>query len=304
MDLGNFIRRNALTVYFALAFAIAWGLILVVIGVDGLQPASARPMQSVLLVFLAMLIGPSLTSIALTALLDGKRGLGELFARWRQRQASPPWYAVALLTTTALLLVIGGMLSRVAPVFTPSLLASSDKLTVLVFALVIGVLAGFFEEIGWSGFATPRMLKQHGVLTTGLTLGALWGTWHLLADYWGNAGAFGALYPIRGLLWVVTLTAYRILMVWVYSKTSSLGLMQLMHAGFTGGQALWEPPLPPADYLLWYGLFAATLWLLVILLIRFQCKREAHSPSFEEPEKAQKILRADMLAGVTHLADK
>lgn len=304
MALGNFIRRHAIPVYFVLAFAITWGCILLIIGVDGLQPAASRPMQIGLLVFLAMLIGPSLTGLTLTALLDGKTGLGELLARWRQRQAPPQWYAVALLTTTALLLVIGAVLSRVAPVFTPSLIASSDKLTVLVFALVIGGLAGFFEEIGWSGFATPRLLKQHGVLTTGLILGALWGTWHLLADYWGNAGAYGALYPWRGLLWVVTLTAYRILMVWAYSKTTSLGLMQLMHAGFTGGQALWEPPLPPADYLLWYGLFSAALWLLVILLIRFQFKREAHSPIFEEPEKAQQILRADVLAGVNHLADK
>lgn len=273
MSFGNLIRRNALLVYFVLAFAIAWSLILRIVGGDGLQPAPARAMQSVLLVFFAMLIGPSLTSIALTALLAGKQGLAELLARWRQWPVQPRWYAVALLTTTLLLLLIGAMLSFVSPVFIPSLIASSDKRTVLTFALVIGGLAGFFEEIGWSGFATPRLLKRHGVLTTGLLLGALWGTWHLLADYWGNAGAYGSLYFIRGLLWVVTLTAYRILMVWVYSKTTSLSLMQLMHAGFTGGQALWEPPLAPADYLLWYGSFAAALWVLVILLLRFQLKQ-------------------------------
>lgn len=277
MALGNFIRRNAVTTYFVLAFAIAWGLILLIVGVDGLQPGTPRPMQTGLLVFLAMLVGPSLTSIGLTALLNGKRGLGDLLARWRQRPAPFQWYAVGLLTTTALLLVIGAVLSRVAPVFTPNLIASSDKLTALTFALVIGVLAGFFEEMGWSGFATPRLLKQHSVLTTGLILGVLWGTWHLLADYWGNAGAYGALYPLRGLLWVLTLTAYRILMVWAYSKTTSLGLMQLMHAGFTGGQVLWEPPLAPVDYLLWYGSFSVALWLLVILLLRFQLERALHA---------------------------
>lgn len=268
MDLGNFIRRNAITTYFVLAFAIAWGLILLIIGVDGLQPATSSAMQTVLLVFLAMLIGPSLTSIGLTALLDGKKGLAELLSRWRQWRVQPRWYAMALLPTTLLLLIIGGVLAFFSPVFTPSLIASNDKVTVLAFALVIGLLAGFFEEIGWSGFATPRMLKQHGILTTGLILGTLWGIWHLLADYWGNAGAFGALYPLRGLLWVVTLTAYRILMVWVYNKTASLSLMQLMHAAFTGGQALWEPPLVPANYLLWYGSFAIALWLLVLLLLK------------------------------------
>jgi membrane protease YdiL (CAAX protease family) len=273
MGFDTLIKRNVVLIYFVLAFVLAWGLILLIVGMDGLQPATSRAMQTVLLVFLAMLIGPSLTGSALTALLDGKKGVRELLARWRQWRVPPQWYAVALLPTTILLLVIGGLLSFVSPVFTPSLIASSDKFTILGFALVIGVLAGFFEEIGWSGFATPRLLKQHGVLTTGLILGVLWGVWHLLADYWGNAGAWGSLYPMRGLLWVVTLTAYRILMVWVYSKTTSLGLMQLMHASFTGGQALWEPPLAPTDYLLWYGIFAVALWGLVMLLSRFQLKQ-------------------------------
>lgn len=271
MGFGNLLRRHAILVYFVLAFATAWGLILLIVGEGGLQPTTARTMQTVLLVFLAMLSGPSLTSLALTALLDGKQGLAELLACWR-RPVQPQWYATPLIPL-ALLIVIGALLPFVSPAFTPNLIASSDKGTVLAFALVVGGLAGFFEEIGWSGFATPRLLKQHSVLKSGLLLGVLWGTWHLLADYWGNAGAYGALYPLRGLLWVVTLTAYRVLMVWVYSKTASLGLMQLMHAGFTGGQALWEPPLAPTDYLLWYGLFAAALWVLVILLWRLQLQQ-------------------------------
>lgn len=285
MSVGNLIRRNAIPVYFVLAFAIAWGLILLVIGGDGLQPAPARAMQSVLLVFLAMLIGPSLTGIALTALLDGKPGLEALWARWRQWRVPPQWYAVALLPTTLLLLLIGAALAFVSPIFIPNLIVSRDKGTVLAFALVIGGLAGFFEEIGWSGFATPRLLKQHALLKTGLILGAYWGIWHLLADYWGNAGAYGALYPLRGLLWVVTLTAYRILMVWVYSKTASLSLMQLMHASFTGGQALWEPPLAPTAYLLWYGLFAAALWVLVILVWRLQWKQSPIA-NFQNDERS------------------
>lgn len=275
MGIDTFIRRNVVSAYFVLAFAIAWGCILLIVGIDGLQPAASRAMQTVLLVFLAMLLGPSLTGSALTTLLEGKKGLRELFAQWR-RPVPPKWYATPLLPL-ALLIVIGALLSYIEPVFTPNLIASSDKLTVFVFALVIGGLAGFFEEIGWSGFATPRLLKQHGVLTTGLILGVLWGAWHLLADYWGNAGVWGSLYPMRGLLWVLTLTAYRILMVWIYSKTNSLRLMQLMHAGFTGGQALWEPPLTPTAYLIWYGAFSVALWFLVILLLRFQYKQAPQS---------------------------
>jgi len=271
MNIKSLIKDHPILSYFVLAYLFAWGGIFILLGPGGLSPASTRPMGLVLLVFLAMLAGPSLTGIVLTAVLDGRAGLRELWSRWLHWNLPLPRYAVALFTTPVLLLGIGYCLSLLSPVFIPGLIASSDKATLLGFGLVIGLLAGFFEEIGWTGFALPRMLSRLGVWRTGLVLGLIWGAWHVLADYWGNAGPNGSLYVWRGLLWVVTLTAYRILMVQVYHKAPSLGLMQLMHASFTGGQAIFGPALSPADYLAWYGTFSAVLWLLVaILAIRQQ----------------------------------
>jgi hypothetical protein len=66
-------------------------------------------------------------------------------------------------------------------------------------------------------------------------------------------------------------------MLQVYNRTTSLGLMQLMHASFTGGQAILEPALAPTDYLLWYGAFSAALWILVILVAIGQ-RRIARAP--------------------------
>jgi hypothetical protein len=39
------------------------------------------------------------------------------------------------------------------------------------------------------------------------------------------------------------------LIAWVYGRTRSLLLAQLMHAGFTGGQVLLLPPFYSNDYL-------------------------------------------------------
>jgi hypothetical protein len=41
--------------------------------------------------------------------------------------------------------------------------------------------------------------------------------------------------------------------------------MQLMHAAFTGGQAILGSALAPANYLVWYGAFTALLWLLAAI---------------------------------------
>lgn len=95
-------------------------------------------------------------------------------------------------------------------------------------------------------------------------MGVLWGAWHGLADLWGNAVTYGGLWPLRISLWVVALTAYRVVIAWVYDNTGSLLLAQLTHASFVFGQAVFEPTTSsPENYLLWYGLFAGVLWVLV-----------------------------------------
>ena len=57
--------------------------------------------------------------------------------------------------------------------------------------------SGLFEELGWTGFATPHLLARHGWLAAGLTLGVLWATWHVAADVPDNAAAWGDQWPWR-----------------------------------------------------------------------------------------------------------
>ncbi|HEV2460197.1 MAG TPA: CPBP family glutamic-type intramembrane protease, partial [Ktedonobacterales bacterium] len=57
-----------------------------------------------------------------------------------------------------------------SPVFTPSWFG---------IGLTFGVVAGLLEEIGWTGFALPRMLQQQRFLPASVLLGLLWGLWHL-----------------------------------------------------------------------------------------------------------------------------
>ena len=42
-----------------------------------------------------------------------------------------------------------------------------------------GLMAGFFEELGWIGFAIPKMRARYSILITGISVGVLWGLWHL-----------------------------------------------------------------------------------------------------------------------------
>ena len=124
-----------------------------------------------------------------------------------------------------------------------------------------------FRRNRWTGFATPRLLQGRNPFKAGLILGLLWATWHVLADFAGNIGAMGMArwLPWIIIYWLLPLTAYRILMTWLYSKTKSLLVAQLMHASYTGWLFVLTPAAPNLG-VLWQAIFAASLWGIVALV--------------------------------------
>ena len=90
------------------------------------------------------------------------------------------WYAVALLTAPFLVMAVSLALSLLSPEFLPAVFMTDDKAPLLLSGLAVGLIVGIFEELGWTGFAIPRLRRRYGVLGTGLLVGVLWGAWHLL----------------------------------------------------------------------------------------------------------------------------
>jgi membrane protease YdiL (CAAX protease family) len=256
------LRRHPLIGYFALTYAISWGGILIVLSATGFDPVGLRALDTGL-IFVLMLLGPSLSGLALTARLEGRAGLRRLVAgltRWRVRLR---WYAVALLTTPFVLLaVLWPMSAVVDPAYSPGFQWP-------LFA--IGIMAGCCEEIGWTGFATPRLLARLRLTTAGCSLGVIWALWHALVDFRQNFSVMGGAWVVEfAILYVANLTAYRLLMTWVYANTQSLLLAMLMHASYTGWLIVLYPVMPFEQGLLWQAAVAAGLWVAVIAVVRIQ----------------------------------
>ena len=255
----DFIKSHPVLTYFALTFAISWGAILVVVGPGGLPVTT----EQLTMLGLATLLGPSVAGILLTGLASGRVGLRELLSRLLRWRVGARWYAVALLTaplsTAAVLLA----LSLLSPEFLPVMFTSDDKATLLLTGIAAGLVVGFFEELGWTGFAIPRLRLRYSVLTTGLIVGVLWGAWHYLL-FWESDSFSGAL-PLALLLarlfsW---LPAYRVLMVWVYDRTGSLLVAMLMHVSLVASTVIVEPPLTGGALLTYILVRAAVLWVAI-----------------------------------------
>jgi membrane protease YdiL (CAAX protease family) len=245
-------------------------VLLVIGGSGGIPGTSSQNLRLLAFQVAALYAGPAAAGLLLTGLVSGRAGLRELLSRLLKWRVGARWYAVALLTAplawTAVLLA----LSLISPIFLPSIVTTSDKAYPLLMGIVGGLIVGFFEELGWTGFATPRLRLRYGILTTGLIIGVLWGVLYIPTyDLWGSTASFGALpvplfLTVYGLSFLVGhMPAFRVLMVWVYDRTGSLLVAILMHASLLACIIICAPATTGVAFLVYSFAVAAALWVVV-----------------------------------------
>ena len=183
--------------------------------------------------------------------------------RWR---GSARWYAVALLPAPLLAAAALFALSLTSPLFT-----ADNRAAILLSGIAAG-LTTVLEEVGWTGFAVPKLRLRYSVVTTGLIVGVVWGAWHFLQGLWISRTFSGDLplvlyVPLSFFGAVAQLTAYRVLMVWLYDRTESLFLVTLMHASLTASTVFIFTPLATGVAFLIFGwVLAGAFWILVALV--------------------------------------
>jgi membrane protease YdiL (CAAX protease family) len=175
------LRRHPLLAFFVLAYAITW---------PGwwLEVAGSR--------FGALLgyFGPAIAAILVAAVIGGRKGLGELLARLFRWRMPFRWYLVAVL------LPVGSVLVAVAiPILAgnatyyaePRLLSPllPELGLVLLFGSLYGVVVAAGEELGWRGYALPKLLQRHNALVASILVGIFWGLWHLPVSYLFGSGS-------------------------------------------------------------------------------------------------------------------
>ena len=199
---------------------------------------------------LALLVGYGfvVAALAMTAILDGRAGVGLLLRRFLVWRVGALWFGVVLLgpavidlAAIAIDVLMGGAVPNFEQPFARQLVGPGVSLWfVLPLFLLIGVFTNG-EEIGWRGYALPRLQARHSALVASLVVGLASVLWHI--PKFLTAGS-AQDYPF----WIFLLDnlAKAIIFTWVFNSTrGSLLTVTLLHAALNTS-AVFLPILPAA----------------------------------------------------------
>lgn len=210
----------------------AWILLLFVLTFVGALPlmgglnighASARAASLVFAGIVLTAYAPTLAALLVAAYTGGGRALLRQAAKWRVGML---WYLLALVGPIILILladliyvVLGGAPPK------PWLVVPSG------FAFLGPLLAGSLgEELGWRGFAQPRLQNRYSAIWASILIGIVWSTWHL----WPVVTPEGFSHLTAGdvVQTYIRLISTSIVYAWAYNSTNgSLFLVMVAHAG-------------------------------------------------------------------------
>ena len=258
-------RRHRVVTYFALTFAISWTGALAV-AAPYLIRHEPLPAMTGILMFPAMLLGPSVAGVLMTRIVDGKSGLRHLFSRMILARVPASWYATLLIPPVLVLAVLFFLERFVSAIYAPNR---------FLVGILFGIPAGFLEEIGWTGYAFPKMRSASNGLAPAIVLGLLWSLWHLpVINYLGTVTPHGLYWLPFFLAFTLAMTAMRVLIAWNYTNTSSVLMAQLMHVSSTGSLVMFSAPRVTAQQeVTWYALYGTVLWIAVAIVVKTFGKR-------------------------------
>ncbi len=175
-------------------------------------------------------LGPALAATIMTATYDGRCGLRVL---WRRIISGPGRYVVvAIVAPAAAYFVAIAVAAGFGVPVALHLTGASEEfsaLPVVLYWIANLVFYGFGEEIGWRGFALPRLQRHRSALAASMWMALLWGFWHIPLFFF-SAG-LGTM-PLIGLFgWAASLVTGSVICTWLFNSTSgSVAVVALFHA--------------------------------------------------------------------------
>src|SRR5258705_7055558 len=179
---------RSLLKFFSLTYIVSWSLWIAAVAIpksSGLAAISG-------LLYLLGVFAPALVALALTARADGRAGTLNLVCRTIKWSVGARWYVFAVGYMAAIKLG-AALLLRIATGAWPTF--GQEPLYLMAIAIPFSTPVQAGEEIGWRGYALPRLSASLGLSSASIALGVIWACWHLPFFFVSGTDKSGQSFP-------------------------------------------------------------------------------------------------------------
>ena len=267
--LGHALLKHPLLFYFSMAYAIKYIFVIpLVLSTWGFYSGDWQ------LFFAVSTFGPFIGGVVMAYLSEGREGIGRLLQRVRQWRVGWLWLLFILVGIPALFLLA----VAIVPGNLVGFGLQGQSAVAIVVSYIVTYLATWFvggplgEEVGWRGFALPRMLSRYGPLWGTLLLGVVHCFWHLeeffTPNQGGGPGAGWTPFVIDLPLFLLLVISFNIIMTWMFNHTKgSLFTAISFHASWDAPQGALLSLFPAVGVTSLYVGMDAVFGMFALLLI-------------------------------------
>jgi membrane protease YdiL (CAAX protease family) len=213
---------------------------------------------------LLLLLIISTMAILFTALPEGRRGVVEQLMKLLDWRISLRWYLVAVLLPAGIIFASGmaAFLLGWSPAFQIRIPSASQ----LIFNFVLVILIAVLEELGWRGYALPKLLNYRSPLTSALIIGIAAGLVHI---------GLGLAAERPWLPTFLVPLGFSVIWTWLFVHTrGSLAMAMLFHFAIDyAPQFVLDAPLPIAQAVWAQAIVSLAVALVLILFFGADMQR-------------------------------
>ncbi len=172
------VPSSALILFLIITFAITWGLVSIYILFPEQAVSWFGEISGAHPFFFLATWGPAISAFILVGVYGGGAGLRSFLSRLLLFKCPPAWIAFVLVGLP--LVFVAGSLFKGGPILAPWPPEGAGPMVAVLFMMLF---LGPIEEFGWRGFAQPLLQRHVAPIWAGVTIGSVWGIWHLPAFF-------------------------------------------------------------------------------------------------------------------------
>lgn len=225
--------------------------------------------------------GPMIVALFLLYREEGKEGIKKMLNKVMDTSFDKKWWLIIFIIFPVLIFI-----AYIASIMGDSPIPASEAKGLywflpFIFFAVLFTGGPLTEELGWRGYALPRLQAKYSPFVSSVILGLIWSSWHF-PQFIVPIEKTGMFYVTPIWSFILTVTAANFIYTWVFNHTNgSILAVILLHTQMN--LFLWIFPVlyTTTGYLWILGLFAVTAVIILITDRKYFFRKPEFSENIE-----------------------